>query len=368
MDDPTLPRNVITVLTVGMDARKLAVFRMAFRMHTIQRYQLVEDVPGTSPDVAIVDMDAVDAASLWQRFREEFPALPAIIVTVSPRHDAPAPVLAKPIRVETLFPLLRKVMAGEVAPPSPAAPPPKATPEKPAAKAEAPAAPPEAAPQTPPPPRPAHQLPEVIERFNPAQGLLGALLDVRRDRVPSVISLDGQAGIIVLPNQERALLLRDMAVVRQSCIDPRMPVTSRPLTAADRPGQSEPHSFTSLLWQVALWTSRGRLIDGIHAHTPVRLRHWPNLTRLAPVPEAMRIAALWVRSPVNLRLTVRMLNVPPQHIFDFLAASHSIGILDVSQAPVAAAPSPAEETIGAPPPDKGQSNLLSRLLRKVIGL
>ncbi len=366
MDDPTIPRNVITVLAAGMDARKLAVFRMAFRMHSIQRYQLVEDVPGTVPDIAIVDMDTVDAASLWQRFRADHPTLPAVVTTVSPTNDAPAPVLAKPIRVETLFPLLRQVLAGQAAAPRPSAPPQPPDEKPPSPQTEAPASPPEPSTKKEPPPlRPAHQLPETIERFNPQQGLLGALLDIRRNRVPSVISIGGQATLIILPNQERALLLRDMAVVRQSC-DAQTPVSSRPLTAADRPGQSEPHSFASLLWQVALWTSRGRLMDGIHAHTPIRLRHWPNLTRLAPVPEAMRIAAFWVRSPVTLRLTVRMLNIPPVHIFDFLAASHSIGILDIPEG-AAAAPPLAEELPG-PPTDKGRGNLLSRLLRKVVGL
>jgi hypothetical protein len=107
-------------------------------------------------------------------------------------------------------------------------------------------------------------------------------------------------------------------------------------------------------------------MDGIQADTPVRLRHWPNLTRLAPTPDAMRIAALWVRFPINLRLTVRMLNVEPARAFDFLAASHSIGVLDVRE-------SGAEVVALAPQPpvtaeEKERGGLLSRLLRKVVRL
>ena len=109
-------------------------------------------------------------------------------------------------------------------------------------------------------------------------------------------------------------------------------------------------------------------MEGMLPDMTLHLRHWPNLTRLAPVPEAMRIAAFWVRTPVNLRLTVRMLNVAPHHVFDFLAATYAIGILDVPE--TGAAPV-VEPPIPQPPPtaeQKARGGLLSRLLRKVVGL
>lgn len=369
MNEPTPTGKVISVLTVGMDGRKQAIFRMAFKTHTLQRYQLIEDAPGTTPDIAIVDMDVVDARSLWEKFRAAHPDLPAVIATATPSPDAPAPVLAKPIRMETLFPLLRQTLAGQAHPPRQATPAPEA------------AKPPPAQPPTPsaaqaPAPGPIgagaghqlHQLPATIDYFDPRGGLLGVLQEIRRHRTPSVISIGGRPAIIALPNQDSALLLQELSAIRQACDDSATAVSARPLTQADRPQRAIPHSFISLLWQVALWTSRGRLMEGVQPQTPVRLRHWPNLTRLAPIPEAIRIAAFWVRSPVNLRLSVRMLNIPPRHIFDFLAACHSIGVLEIheSGAELAAVPPRPEAPVRAEQKERG--GLLSRLLRRVAGM
>ncbi len=362
--------KIISVLTVGMDNRKQAIFRMAFKTHTLQRYQLIEDAPGTEPDIAIVDMDVVDARSLWDQFRAKYPDLPSVIATTTPMPDAPVPVLVKPVRMETLFPLLRQTLAGQAQPPVqvvPAPEIPKPEPVQPppviVTEPQAPAA----GPAT-PPPKPLHQLPAAIEYFDPRRGLLGALLEVRRHRTPSLVSIGGRPAVIALPNQDSALLVQELSAVRQACDESASDISVRPLTQADRPQRAIPHSFTALLWQVALWTSHGRLMEGVHPQTPVRLRHWPNLTRLAPVPEAIRIAAFWVRSPVNLRLSVRMLNIPARHIFDFLAACHSIGILEIHETGAELAAVPPRPEAPVPAEHKERGGLLSRLLRRVAGM
>lgn len=406
MEEKKPAAKVITVLTIGMDSRKQAIFRMAFKMYNVQRYQLVEDGAGAAPEVAIIDLDSVGAMSLWSDFRAKNPTMPAVAVTVSPTDDAPAPIVTKPVRMENLFPLLRQVMAGEVVARQPvqsapslnvvktqdvpktpatreepleaskpavakapdAAPTPIARPE--AAKPIIPERPQAAAVRPAPdqaPAKPAVQLPASIERFDPRVGLLGALREIRRGNTPSLVSIAGEEAMVVLPGQDNALLRQDMAALRRACDTPDIAISVRALTPQDAPPRAaSPYSFTALLWQASLWTSRGRLMDGILADTPVRLRHWPNLTRLAPTPDAMRIAALWVRFPINLRLTVRMLNVEPARAFDFLAASHSIGVLDVRESGaevVAMAPQP---TVTAEEKERG--GLLSRLLRKVVRL
>lgn len=193
------------------------------------------------------------------------------------------------------------------------------------------------------------------------------LREARAQRVPTLITIAGADAIIALPGQDSVLLCQDMAVIRRACVDPGAPVSTRQLTPQDASARGASQcGFTALLWQISLWTSRGRLLEGIEPDTPVRLRQWPNLTRLAPTPEAMRIAALWMRFPINLRLTVRMLNVHPGHVFDFLAASHSIGILDIRESHAQAV------TLAPPPPatheDRERSGMLSRLLRKIVRL
>lgn len=104
-----MPAEAVTVLTCGMDARKLAVFRMAFRMHTLQRYQLHEDVPDSSPAMAIVDVDSAAGWGAGTTSRGSHPDLPALVVSAFPQPDAPVPVLGKPVRIEALFPLMRSI-------------------------------------------------------------------------------------------------------------------------------------------------------------------------------------------------------------------------------------------------------------------
>lgn len=388
MTEPTLPGNPINVLTVGMDSRKQAVFRMAFKMYAVQRYVLVYDSPGAEPNIAIVDMDGVDSLALWNEFRSRYPNLPAVVTTVSPTSPAPAPVVQKPVRIETLFPMLRQTLLGKAVIPQPA-PPPVAPPHRDASpvatdgKTESPSAVaasvdapkavevPEQASVTPPvPPKVQHQLqPESIQYFNPNSGVFGALRAVRRQGKPCFVSIGGEDAFIILPGQDSALLLRDMAAIQHACGLEQVRITARLLSPSDALPPAEKHNFTGLLWQTALWTCRGRLMVGVTPDTPIRLRQWPNLTRLAPTPAAMRIAALWVRFPTNLRLTVKMLNVSPSHIFDFLAAAHGVGILEVQEA---RAETPTETPAAQPAPptteQKVRGGLLSRLLRKVAGL
>ena len=82
----------------------------------------------------------------------------------------------------------------------------------------------------------------------------------------------------------------------------------------------------AFLWKLALWTYRDCLPLGTHLEKRVYLRHWPNLTRLHPVPDAMRIASLWNEQPMTLGYTAKALGIPQQHVFNFYCASHTIGL------------------------------------------
>lgn len=412
MNDSITAQNqkTIHVLTVGMDRRKQAMFRMAFEMHTLHRYQLLENIAHAAPALAIVDFDTPDAPALWDDFRGQHPELPALIVTTTPPRSAPAPVLLKPIRLETLFPRLRQLLAGEVittdieAPRSVVA-----ASASPAPHTEVPAAPAplaasdiqaasDAAPEPPfdqnngisleaaaPIRVPVSQWPKRVERFDPRVGLLGALLKLKRTQAAGVISIAGMQAIIVIPNQDRALLSQPESALREACASPTTLIASRPLTQDDQL-DAKSVSLTGLLWQVASWTSRGRLLAGFPEQGSVHLRYWPNLTRLAPFPNGLRIAAFWVRSPTTLPLTLRMLHIPPEEMLDFLAAAYSIGILEIpkaesrptakilaeAQAAVSQRPEPiahhAAEAASMQDIPKPRGGLLSRLLRKVAGL
>jgi hypothetical protein len=131
-------------------------------------------------------------------------------------------------------------------------------------------------------------------------------------------------------------------------------LTSRPLEALE--------------WDVALWASRGRLPRGTHLDHPVRLRCWPNLTRLAVPPEAMRIAGLWSRGSISLRDTVRVLGIPQRYVFAFYSACQALGLVEQLALPSLAlaarlAPLAADPAQAAPP----MRGLFKRLLGKLLG-
>lgn len=97
-------------------------------------------------------------------------------------------------------------------------------------------------------------------------------------------------------------------------------------SGASRKQPAASETVEAFLWKLALWTYRGCLPFGTHLEQRVYLRHWPNLTRLRPVPDAMRIASLWCEQPMTLGYTAKALEIPQQHVFDFYCASHAIGL------------------------------------------
>lgn len=364
--------KVICVKTVGMDSRKQAVFRMAFKMHTMQRYELAEDAIGMKPDLAIVDMDCVDGNLLWENHGSENPDLPTLIVSMISLPDAPVPVLVKPVRIETLFPLLRQVLSERTTPgrQNPPQSPPQSPPLQVVQNAQ-----PELASQTvpssvnAPSSQPAMQkMPEQVGRFDPTRGLLGTLQEILQAKRPSMVMIANQNSLIVFPEQERVMVLQDLTQLKNACENEGVIITTRALQKEDKPDNRNivVSNFVGLLWQVAIWTSRGRLPDGIPVHAPVKLKYWPNLTRMAPIPNALRMAAFLVRSPSSLPVAVRMLNVPPANLFDFLSAAYSIGLLDVIESRREAAETPPVEPVLVK--DEAKGGMLSRLLRRIVGL
>ena len=141
-----------------------------------------------------------------------------------------------------------------------------------------------------------------------------------------------------------------------------------------------------------MWTAKGRLIQEIDVHQPISLRSWPNITRLAYIPDAMRLSAFLTKSPVNLPMLYKMIRVDIADLLNFVAASHVTNLLKIqtSQSGVAAVSEGGEylnsgdSTIisstataqtssgevvasSAPVRPKQSSSMLQRLLKKLTG-
>ncbi|HJV07497.1 MAG TPA: hypothetical protein VJ642_09400 [Chromobacteriaceae bacterium] len=399
-------QKVITVLPVGMDSRKLSVFRMAFRMHSAHVYQLVDDVQNTEPQLAIIDVDSMDGWEAWENFRQNYPQLPALIVTTTPPVQAPAPVLKKPVRVETLFPQMRELLLKPVTiaqpPQKPLVAPapqkieqprhltdvvtnetkeavtPRVTiaPTPPVVAKETVVQKPAVSTAVEPPTHPATI---TLERFDPHAGLFGLITRLYRQKTAALIGIDGKPLIFIVPALEKALLLQPLEALQPLCENTTASFYHQELKPDDvLPADASEMRLQSLIWQLAIWTSRGRLPRGIGADTPIRLRFWPNLTRLPAIPDAMRITAFLTKTPVNLKIITRMLKVEPTHLFTYLTAAYGIGILDlptrsatlsvISSQPVRPARPASPEPAIPLPVHQPRGGMLSRLLKKVIGL
>lgn len=83
-----------------------------------------------------------------------------------------------------------------------------------------------------------------------------------------------------------------------------------------------------VLWQIALWTARGRLLKPLRADTKLRLQHWPNFTRLQITPYALQIAALWVKHDMTAEEVAESLNIPQRFVFAVASAAQVVGILE----------------------------------------
>lgn len=93
----------------------------------------------------------------------------------------------------------------------------------------------------------------------------------------------------------------------------------------------EVQSVETLLWKVALRTSRGRVPSGTDFERPIHLRHWPNMTRMLITPHTLRIAALWMKAPNSLIKTAQIMKIPQRYVFAFYSAVHAIGLVGPAQ-------------------------------------
>ncbi|NOY73505.1 MAG: hypothetical protein GXP14_14255 [Gammaproteobacteria bacterium] len=119
-------------------------------------------------------------------------------------------------------------------------------------------------------------------------------------------------------------------------------------------------SLKPFMWKVALWTARGRLPVGTSLTTPVKLKHWPNLTRLQNTPNIMRIATIISDQPRPLPLVAKVLNIPQRHVFSFYAAMCSIKLTEsVETSP--------EKTTKVTVTKHKQRGLFGRILKRLIG-
>ncbi len=188
----------------------------------------------------------------------------------------------------------------------------------------------------------------------------------RLDGRPTRISLSDDKYIVLLPETGTALTNLSDSKLRPRCI---LPVTPHQIRV-DYPGETEirqlyddieaPQDIDYLLWKVSLWSARGRLPLGIHIDSIIELKHWPNLTRLLAMPQFLRIAALWAKTPLPLSKTVEALNIEARYVCAFFSACFALELARVL-------PANEGQAILQSNPEKAVApkGLLRRILRRL---
>ncbi|MCS4534219.1 response regulator [Neisseria montereyensis] len=361
--DNMLPKvKTIRIMLQDMGEQQEAIFRMAFKMHNTTNYEIIQPDSEIQPDLILVDTDTEQGLANWNKLKDSYKDVPVAIFSIK-EPTVTAPYLAKPIKFDTLFPILRSLSQGgniyevsdrqtEAADANPSGGVRKAT----------------------------------IHRFNPQRGLLGALKFASQGHQDIAILHEGKPVLIVFPSIQRVLLTIGAAELEKLSKDDNLSVVCK--AVPDNPQWKEKAKVTimSCLWQMAIWTAQGRLIYPMTPQTIFTLKRWPNLTRLASVPESMRLSAFLTKTSVNLNILYKVMPLDMPDILNYLSATYVTGFLaidtDLDGQNVKEHMVGESVNVGGELPDNQMSrdaqkavspsaeqprSLLQRLMRKLIG-
>lgn len=119
-------------------------------------------------------------------------------------------------------------------------------------------------------------------------------------------------------------------------------------------------NMESFIWFIALWSSRGRVPQGTDLTLPVYLKQWPNLTRLATIPHAVRVAALLNERPHLLIDVANQLCIDQHYVFAFFSACKAIGLANTTRRQV------DKRFVAEKPEHHKNKSILSKLLERLV--
>ena len=381
---------LVKVMLFGVDARKTAIYSMAFKMHTATQFQLIDNVQ--QADVLVVDVDGVEGETLWESTQSNFPEIPKVYSSIlEPKFDVA--YLPKPVKVETLFPVLRAALAGVVTF--------KVTETEQTQGRERLSFKQQAKnykntlvdePEISATPRDVIFPVEQIQSFDATTGLLGKTRQIATQTENVALIVDNKPILMFFPAVDRVLLAVAPEKLEEICQNTEVHISIKEIGDHPEWQQHAKAQMDSCLWQFAVWTAKGRLIQEIDVHQPISLRSWPNITRLAYIPDAMRLSAFLTKSPVNLPMLYKMIRVDIADLLNFVAASHVTNLLKIQTAQsgvtgisegnqhlnngdsaviasTATSQTTSGEVVASPEPvrPKQSSSMLQRLLKKLTG-
>lgn len=362
--------KTVKLLFVEMDEQQQAMFKMAFKMHNTTNYQVIEPDAGQQPELVIVDGDKPTGLVAWQKAKANYQNSVVVFFAKSP-PPVTAPYLSKPIKFDTLFVSMRNLLQGNgvwVAHGGMAA-----AQQTNLAQAQSRIETQHSA---------ARAGEMVIPRFDPNVGLLGAFRKVLEQQKDTAILINDKPVLVVFPNIQRVWVAVDSVQLKDLCRQEALEIKMKHVPEDSNLQERANATTTSSLWQIALWTANGRLVQPLNPNTVFKLKSWPNLTRLAPLPESMRLSAFLTKTSVSLNMLYKLMPLDMADILNYIAATYLtdyLGIIQqVQETPTAGTQNSATQATintasvspkqvqAARPVQQQSGGILSRLMKKLL--
>ena len=366
--------KTVKLLFVAMDEQQQAMFKMAFKMHNTTNYEVISAGSSEKPELVIVDSDGANGLATWQKAKREFPSSVVVCFSKSPPAIT-APYLPKPIKFDSLFLNLRNLLQGNgiwVVHPNMAN-----TTASDLSQTIAQAQPARS-------PHVNRSSETIIPRFDPRVGILGSFREVLAYQRNAAILIDEKPVLAIFPSTQRVWIAVPPEQLRSLCRQERPNIKLKNIPDENNIQDRANATVTSTMWQVALWTANGRLVHPINPNTVFKLKGWPNLTRLTPLPEAMRLSAFLTKTSVSLNMLYKLMPLDMADILNYIAATYLTDYLEITQqaneAPSAQSATRATvNTSATPRPEQVRAaraneahnqqqtgGLLSRLMKKLL--
>lgn len=348
------------IAVIGMDARAHAALDLAFQKLGKGCATLAEPA---NAEGFIFNMDVFDAHTRWQHYRTKFPEHPTIIVSMKDPGMEGTVYVAKPLSMPNLIQAIAQLRTGSnkarntVTPKGNSA-------TKIAGRGNSGLykyGKPVLVPLTPV----IHELNEhkgyeeycgtardvdlsdKHERskifYNPEGSLQGVLETAWRQAMAKdnavilAIKIDEiWESITLLSGIDKVVTTMDDKQLCYLCTSPLYCVATRLLYPnASKTRELEQQALVSshsgamesFFWKIALWTAHGRLPEDTKVMQPVRLKRWPNFTRLVVTPGALSMAALLNDKAMPLALLAKVMGLPQRYIFSFYSAARSLKLI-----------------------------------------
>lgn len=175
--------------------------------------------------------------------------------------------------------------------------------------------------------------------YDPTLTLLTSIqnsIEKARDENVSVELDVGRESLVFMPGGKKVLANISGHVLRHLCAVSLQKQPVIKVLTGDLVENNQKHSTNhqnmihsdTLIWQVALWTSRGRLPKDILPDKPLTVTSWPNFTRLTITPHAIAIASVWVKNTISPLDLAEHMQIPQRYVFAFLAATSALGLVE----------------------------------------